>query len=218
MAQIRADENFDVEAHSKIWRLMIPALGSSAVSDTIRRNHAESIFNNSIIHQPHPDDLAGPGQDLLVGLRSTHIGRVCALPPSPRSRFSYVLLDELFSLVAFHGNSPERIRLATAAAPYLILRAGLILKTYIMDHPLRGRMPQPWSQKKEMFYVLRKLIDLDSEPEAIPAAPGISSKNKKHLHRLYNLVRKAQQAAWRDDEMSTALGELLDAVGDDFEI
>ena len=218
LADIPKDQESNIEFFSRIRKLVIPTLGSPSIPDTVRRKYAESIFRNSIIHEPHPDDLARPGQELLEGLRSTHIGRVNDLPPSPRSKMCYLLLDELFSLVAVHDGSPERIRLAQAAAPYLILRAGLTLKAYVMDHPLRGRMPQPWSQKKEMLYILRKLIELDSEPKAIPAAPGITSEHKKHLHRLYPLVLRALKAAWRDEEMMSALQEVLDAVGDDFGI
>ncbi|KAF6236861.1 hypothetical protein HO173_005152 [Letharia columbiana] len=214
--EMSKDQVFDVDAFTRLQKLIIPALGSSSITDAIRRKYAESIFTHSMIHEPHPDDLARPDQELLEGLRSTHIGRVQELPPSPRSKLSYILLDELFGLVAVHDGSLERVRLAQAAAPYLILRAGLTLKAYIMDHPLRGRMPQPWSQKKEMLHVLRKLVDLDSEPKAIPAAPGITSERKKHLHRLYPLVTKALKAAWRDEEMTNALREVLDAVGDDF--
>ena len=217
-AEISKDQEFDIESYSRMRKLVIPALGSSLISDVVRRKYAEFIFKSSIIHEPHPDDLARPGQELLEGLRSDHIGRVNDLPPSPRSKMSYLLLDDLFSLVATHDGSPEQIRLAHAAAPYLILRTGLTLKAYILDHPLRGRMPQPWSQRKEMLYILRKLIELDSEPKAIPAAPGITSEHKKHLHRLYPLVMKALKAAWRDEKMGRALQEVLDAVGDDFGI
>ena len=215
-AQIPDDCDFDIGAFSRTREFLIPALGLALLSDSIRRDFAESIFRNSIIHEPHIDDLARPGQELLEGLRSKHIGRVCALPPSPRSKLSYILLDELLDLVAVHDGSPERIRLAQAAAPYLILRAGLTLKAYIMDHPLRGRMPQPYSQKEEMFYVLRKLIELDSEPKAIPAAPGMGSEHKKHLQKLYPFVMRALKAAWRDEEMTKALQDVLEAVGEDF--
>ena len=214
--EIPKDQAFDIDAFKRFQSLVIPALGSTSIADVIRRKYAESIFTSSMIHEPHPDDLARPDQELLEGLRSTHIGRVQDLPPSPRSKLSYILLDELFGLVAVHDGSLERVRLAQAAAPYLILRSGLTLKAYIMDHPLRGRMPQPWSQKKEMLYLLHKLVILDSEPKAIPPAVGITSEHKKHLHRLYPLVMKALKAAWRDEEMTNALREVLDAVGDDF--
>lgn len=214
--EVPKDQSFDTDAFRNIRKLVIPALGSSSIPDAIRRKYAESVFENSFIHEPHPDDLARPDQELLEGLISEHIGRVQDLPPSPRSELSYLLLDELFTLVSVHDGSPEWIRLAQAAAPYLVLRTGLTLKAYIMDQPLRGRMPQPWSQKEEMFYIIGKLIDLDTEPKAIPAAPGVTSEHKKHLHRLYPLVMKALKAAWRDEEMVDALQEFLDAVGNDF--
>lgn len=215
---IPQDEDFDIDAFSRVRNLITPSLGSSTIADSVRRKYTESLFQNSLIHEPHPDDLARRGQELLEGLRSNHIGRVQDLPPTRRSRLSYLLLDELFDLVAVHDGSPERIKLAQAAAPYLILRTGLALKAYIFDQPLRGQMPQPWSQKKEMFHILRKLIELNSEPKAIPAAPGITSQHKKHLHRLYPFVVGALKAAWRDQEMVNALQRVLEAVGDDFDI
>lgn len=217
-AEIPKDQDFDTDAFSTLKRLAVPSLGAASIADAVRRKFAESIFNNSLVHEPNIDDLARPGQELLEGLRNEHIGRVKDLLPTPRSKLSYLLLDELFSLVAVHDGSTERIKLAQAAAPYLILRAGLTLKAYILDQPLRGLMPQPWYQKKEMLYILKKLIELDSETKAIPAAPGLTSEHKKHLHRLYPLVMKSLRAAWRDEEMTQALKEVLDAVGDDFGI
>jgi len=214
--EIPSDRDFDIDAFLSTKKVLVPALGSGSTPDMTRRKFAESIFKYSILHEPNIDDLARPGQELLEGLRSTHIGRVKDLPRSPRSKLGYLLLDELFDLVSVHDGSLERIKLAQAAAPYLILRTGLTLKAYVMDHPLRGRMPQPLSQRKEMFYILRKLIELDSEPKALPAAPGISSEHKKHLHRLYPLIMKASKVTWRDEEMTKALQEVLEAVGDDF--
>ena len=216
LTAITQDRDSDVAAFLHIRNMITPALGSSSIPDAIRKRYADSIFHNSLIHEPHPDDLARPGQDLLEGLRSDHIGRVQDLTPSPRSKLSYLLLDELFDLVAVHDRSAERVALAQAAAPYLILRAGLTLKAYIYEQPLRGRMPQPWSQKEEMLYILRKLTELESEPKAIPATLGVTSKYKKHLHRLFPFLMKAMKAARRDEEMADALREVLVAVGDDF--
>lgn len=230
-SQIPTDQAFDLSAYARIRTLIVPALGSPSIPDALRRKYADSIFRNSLIHEPHIDDLARPGQDLLENLfQSHHIGRVNDLPPSPRSKLNYTLLDDLFNLVSIqhsdNSSSPlitEHIKLAQAAAPYLILRAGLTLKAYILDQPLRGRMPQPWSQKKELLHILNRLITLESEPKAIPAAPAVSAilngsaAGKKHLHRLYGLVMKALKAAWRDEEMREALEEVLDAVGEGFD-
>lgn len=215
-SEILKDQEFDINAFSRMQRLLLPHIILPKIPDTTRRKYTESLFRNSIIHDPHPDDLASPGQELLQGLRSTHIGRTQSLPPSPRSKLSYVLLDELFSLVAVGSGSVEHLRLAQVAAPYLILRVGISLKAYVSDQPLRGRMPQPLSQKQELLFILHQFVVLNSEPRAIPDAPGITSEHKKHLHRLYPLVVKATAVAWRDEEMTQALREILEAIGQDF--
>ena len=213
---ILEDQAFDIAAYDRIRRLITPILGLPSIPEPARRAYAASLFTGSIIHTPHPDDLARPGQDLLQGLQSSHIGRTQDLPPTPRTKLSYLLLDELFHLVSVREGTPETLRLAQAAAPFLILRAGITLKAYILDQPLRGRMPQPWSQKKELLYVLRKLVDLESEPGAIPDAPGIISQRKKHLHRLYGLVVQATAVAGEAEDVTEALKTFLDAVGRDF--
>ena len=210
------DEEFDTNAFSRIQKLAIPTLGSSTISGTVRQEYAKTIFEKSLIHEPHPDDLARPGEGLLDGLKRSHIGRTTDLPPTPRKQMSYLLLDELFSLVAVHDGSAERVRLAQAAAPYLILRAGLTLKAYVLDQPLRGRAPQPYSEKLEMFHLLEKMVELRCEPNAFTDAGNVVSLHRKHLYQLYPLVTKALRAAFRDDEMTQALGKVLDAVGQDF--
>ena len=213
---IPIDQDFDVDALSRFQKLITPALGISDIPERIRRKYVESMFEKSLIHEPHPDDLARPGQELLEGLKYDHIGRTQDLPATLRSRMSYVLLDELFDLTAVHDGSAERIRLAQAAAPYMILRCGLALKAYVYDQPLRGRMPQPWSQKKELLYILHRLADIDLEPQAIQDVHGVTSDHKKHLFKLYPLLTRALKAAFRDQKMTDALGDVLEVMGQDF--
>lgn len=215
-SNISDDQDFDAQAFTKIRDLITPAIGSSNIHDRIRRKYTQSLFNKSIIHEPHPDDLPRPGQEPLSNLQSTHIGRVQRLPPSPRTKLSYILLDELFNLVAVTSSSPERVKLAQAAAPFLILRAGITLKAYILDQPLRGLRPQPLTQRRELLYMLKKLAELDSEPKAIPDAPGVVSEHKKHLHRLYPLVTRAVGVAARDEEVLEGLERVLGVVGEGF--
>ena len=215
-SNISDDQDFDAQEFTRIRDLITPAIGSANIHDRIRRKYTESIFTKSIIHEPHPDDLPRRGQEPLESLQSTHIGRVQRLPPSPRAELSYILLNELFSLVAVTGSSPERVKLAQAAAPFVILRAGITLKAYILDQPLRGLRPQPLTQKRELLYILKKLAELDSEPKAIPDAPGVVSAHKKHLHRLYPLVTGAVGLASRDEEVLAALERVLEVVGEGF--
>ena len=211
-----ADETFDIDSFNTIRPLMTSSLDSEELADALRTQYVSSLFENSIIHESHPDDLALPGKPLLSGLKSDHFGRVKFLPPSPRSRLSYLLIDELFSLSSISDQHQPK-RLAKAAAPYLILRCGLTLKAYIYDNPLRGLMPQPRSQKKELWYVLDKLFSLDSDPDALPGV-NAGDGHKGHLRLLYPLLLRALKAAWRDEETSGRIRNVLGAVGSEWAI
>lgn len=215
---ILIDQEFDISAFLTLRSLITPSLGSPTIPDKTRRTYTESLFHISLIHAPQPQELPQINQELLAGLYQPRKGRTMDPPPSPRTKMSYVCFDELISLVTVHDGSVERIKLAQAAAPYLILRAGLTIRAYSADQPLRGRMPQPLSQRKELLYILKALVTLRCEPEAIPDAPGVESEGRKHLHRLYPLIARAVRAAARDQEVLEWLGRCLDEVGVEFGI
>ncbi|KAK7731214.1 Endocytosis and vacuole integrity protein [Diaporthe eres] len=105
------------------------------------------------------------------------------------------------------------VRLARTAAPYLILRCALTLRAYIADQPLRGRMPQPLSQRQELVRILRCLIELQSEPEAIPGFSQVTSERGRHLYSLYPLLVKAAMVNPGDDKVIGLVTASLDAVG-----
>jgi hypothetical protein len=216
IVNIKDDQEFDIASFLTLRELITPDLGSPVIPDTIRRAYSQSLFQMSLIHAPLPHELPQANQELLATLYQPRKGRTVDPAPSPRSKMSYVCFDELVSLVAVHDSSPPKIKLAQAAAPFLILRSGLTLRAYIADQPLRGRMPQPLSQRKELLYILKALVKLRCEPEAIPDAPGVESEGKKHLHRLYPLIAKAVRAAARDQEVLEWLGKALDEVGMEF--
>ncbi|KAM0331316.1 hypothetical protein ACHAQA_002986 [Verticillium albo-atrum] len=104
------------------------------------------------------------------------------------------------------------VRTARAAAPFLILRSALPLRAFIADQPLRGRMPQPLSQRRELLRLLEALVTLQSQPEAIPDSPNVECETRKHLLRLYPLlVAVVRVAGAAGDEAVLALG--TDALG-----
>ena len=107
------------------------------------------------------------------------------------------------------------VRLAKTVAPYLILRCALSIRAYVADQPLRGRMPQPLSQRRELTRILRCLVELRSEPDAIPDLPNVDSQTRKHLLRLYPLLVSAVQIAGTggDDKVLKLLREALELVG-----
>jgi hypothetical protein len=213
---LEKDEEFDIKSFRQLRDLITLPLGSTALPDNLRRIYTCNLFSTSLIHSPLPGELPDVAAAPLDELYKVRLGQTAELDTTWRPNMSYACLSELYNLVAVHDSSAERIKLAQAAAPYLILRSALPLKTYIADHPLRGRMPAPESQRRELLFVLRELAKLKSEPQAIPDAPGVKSKHRRHLHRLYPLLIKAIRVARQDTEVFEELVRLTDMVGDEF--
>ena len=210
------DEAFDIESFTTLRDIITISLGSSSLPDALRRTYTRSLFETSVMNDPSPGEIPDLEDSPLEDLYKVRLGRTDDPTTSYRPAMAYSSLSELFALVSSHDSSNERVKLAQAAAPYLILRAALPLRMYIADHPLRGRMPQPESQRRELLFVLQELAKLESEPAAIPDAPGVRSKHRKHLHRLYPLLVKATRVARNDGEVFQALNELTDMVGLEF--
>lgn len=232
------DEAADIAWFRKLIGMIIPLMGSDGVSDKTRKAYAESLFKTSIIHEPTSADQEIIHGDLGVGISALYtprVGRTVAVPPTQRTQIAYVAFEELFSLVSSeHSSSSDdtpnpksptkkhnsqseapsvlELRIARTAAPYLILRCALTIRSYSADQPLRGKMPQPLSQRKELIWTLQKLVNLKSHSEAIPALTGADSDSRKHLLRLYPLVVKALGVA-KDEKVLELLREALEVVG-----
>jgi hypothetical protein len=215
-SSLEKDETLDVESYTQLRDLITLSLGSPSISDALRRTYTRNLFSISLIHTPLPGELPNIVKAPLEDLYKIRYGQTADLEVTWRINMSYTCLTELFNLVSVHDATPARIKLAQAASPYLILRAALPLKTYIADQPIRGRMPMPEAERRELLFVLKKLSKLNSEPQAIPDAPGVKSKYRKHLHRLYPLLNKASRVARQDAEVFEHILKLIDLVGDEF--
>jgi len=213
---LEKDEKFDIESFKQLRELIVLPLGSPSLPDSLRRTFARNLFSTSLIHSDLSGELPDAMTSPLEELYKIRLGQTAELECTWRPNMGYSCLTELFNLVAVHDSSAERVKLAQAAAPYLISRCALPLKTYIADHPLRGRMPAPESQRRELLFVLGELYKLQCEPQAIPDAPGVESKHRKHVHRLYPLLIKATRVARHDPEVFEILSELTDVVGHEF--
>ncbi|KAL1958620.1 hypothetical protein VTO42DRAFT_4217 [Malbranchea cinnamomea] len=239
-ANLFADEAFDITAFQRLRSMIIPSLGSSHVPEEIRREFACTIFFSSLIYPPQRLDLPeGYRTEPLRNLYRIRMGRTYDLMPTPRLSLSYVLIDTLFDLVsAKDGINGDKInppssangtnsnkaelpytRLAKSISPFLILRCAISLKAYIADQPLRGVMPQPMVARKELLYLLKRLVELRSEPAAIPPArPGVplddddEAKYKKHLGWMYPLVVRAIKVAGKETEDSSVLDALTEIL------
>lgn len=237
------DERFDMSSFRELRDLLIPSLGAECVPKQARKAYAQSLFKNSVIHDFSPaesDMSARVGELSLSSLYTPRRGRTVAVLPTRRRAVAYAAFEELFSLVSANQEHEDRQptskggrsrskdeqsgqdaiallnRIASTAAPFLMIRCALPLGAYVADQPLRGRMPQPLSQRKELIWTLTRLVRLESRGEAIPSLDKAGGERKKHLLRLYPLLVKAVGVGvgvGGDEVVSRLLGEALEAIG-----
>ncbi|EHK24982.1 uncharacterized protein TRIVIDRAFT_146580 [Trichoderma virens Gv29-8] len=228
---IAEDEAADIAWLHKLVELIIPSMGSEKVKEETRGAYTRSLFKTSIIHEPPSADNAviHDGGAGLSKLYQPRTGLTISVPPTQRTKMAYVAFEELFLLIStdvpaahkpsaakpMEDHSASRTRIACTAAPFLILRCALTLRAYVSDQPLRGKMPQPLSQRKELLWTLQKLVSLQSLSEAIPPLEGAQSEARKHLLRLYPLIVKALRVQG-DEKVLALLREALDVVGGEF--
>lgn len=230
ISTIHSDESFDTAAFHRLKSLIIPALGAYPIPDSVRRDFATAIFHSSFIYPPRRSDLPGglSIEEPLRDLCRIRPGRTFDPPPTFRPSMAYALIDTMFDLASVshvqhedtYGSTDDNpaitnphILLARSVTPYLILRCAVSLKAYIADQPLRGLMPQPTPARKALLHLLTGMVELRSEPSAIPelsetgTGTGIVEDiphyhHKKHLERLYPLIVRAVQVAGREDRKS----------------
>ncbi|KAL7932667.1 hypothetical protein V8C35DRAFT_306383 [Trichoderma chlorosporum] len=228
---IADDEAADITWFHKLVELIIPSMGSEKVKEDTRSAYTRSLFKTSIIHEPPSADKAvlDNGEAGLSKLYQPRTGLTISVPPTQRTKMAYVAFEELFLLIStdepdahkpsaskpMDDYSASRTRIACTTAPFLILRCALTLRAYVSDQPLRGKMPQPLSQRKELLWTLQKLVGLQSQSEAITPLTGAQSESRKHLLRLYPLFVKALRVQG-DEKVLSLLREALDVVGGEF--
>ncbi|KAJ5324518.1 hypothetical protein N7476_003118 [Penicillium atrosanguineum] len=233
--RILSDEAFDLTAFTRLKMIILPSLGASNIPDPIRRDFACALFHSSFIYAPQRFDLpSAPIEDSpLEHFYRVRAGRTFDPPPTLRPKMAYALMDTLFELAGnpdFESKStpsPQTL-LARSISPYLLLRCAVSLKGYIADQPLRGLMPQPSLSRKALLHLLLQMVQLQSDPSAIPDAPSIKTvaattdddesprHHRKHLEWLYPLIVQAVQVAGKerdDGQVLQALSKVLQQTG-----
>jgi hypothetical protein len=246
------DERFDIEHFELLHQAFVPILRQS---DTIRedlyKEYAIVLFHASLLAKPWfhdiPDDLLNSPLKDLTTLRPGSVHRPVF---APRRQICYAALKALFELVS----QPERHALesslarkdeakaqlqwsralASAAAPYLILRVVHPLKTFMADQRLRSLSPPPMPQQVELQVILSKFVELRSDGHAMrsmlqsPTTPSRSGAQlaagdgKEHLRILYAMMLRVQKIwlglprlkgpdarAWQDDEPGEGIQKAL---------
>ncbi|GAA5902486.1 Mon2p [Sporobolomyces salmoneus] len=185
---LHEEENFDLSLLLTLEQDVLPHVGSSLVPDELIRTLGKTLqlasrlyeldvprarrertlahkrsFTSSIVSiddftppptPPEPRFDSDSDRQAKEFVRGTTVEVV----EVGRERFAYWAFDLLFDLCSDHDQ--ERRRIAALCLPSLLNRCASILKTYIADAPLRGKMPFPRIRQEELVYVLQKLTSI----------------------------------------------------------
>ncbi|KPI36726.1 uncharacterized protein AB675_10019 [Cyphellophora attinorum] len=213
---LRADEAFDSEHFLRFHHAAIPIIAQSGVSAQANE-YILTLFRSSLLYTPRDGEQP---PDLLGKPLQAFEYRVISQDPKPFPRqtiASTTALSALFDLLS--PNSPHyRPSLAVEAAPYVLLRIALPLKSFNANQKIRGLTPLPAFMQAELVRVLSLALELRVDDgtvrrgvEAVTIAADADSRSrtendtstsggggdgKEHLRKLYSLILKTQNE-WR---------------------
>lgn len=211
--KVHEDQVFDIASFRALREVLVPRLGKTDITAETRLVYTRALFEASLIHQPEQGEIPPAGESPLTNIGSVRRGRIKKVPYSLREDMAYVCWRELIDLSWLGHPYLERARLATAAAPLLILRLAIPLRAYIADQPLRGCKPQPLSELEELMFSFETVKELELVASALHLDQG---GNKAHLPFLYPLLVQAVATAgdkWSgSEEVLEPLGKVLACV------
>ncbi|KKF93276.1 hypothetical protein CFO_g4373 [Ceratocystis platani] len=214
---VMADQDFDISSFETLRDLIIPTLGNANISSETRDRFAQSLFTTSIMHElseAESQALALPGTQALAELfksrpgpgEADHTPSIMVVPPTPNLQASFGPGSGGRKSGGTSSDNAKnakelRIAIASSIATFVSIRCALTMRMYIDDTPLRGRMPQPLFQRKELLHILARLLELHSEKAALPPMKNMMTQTRKHLVILFPLlVQTAQVAGSSGDE------------------
>lgn len=239
------DETFDIEHFNLLNKAIVAILQRvENTGEEAYQEYAVVLFKASLLAKPWfydiPDDLVN---EPLKGLTQIRAGSVHRPVFAVRRQMCYAALNALYELVQqtplptlAEDNdcgkyATSKHMLASAAAPYLILRVVHPLKTFLADQRLRSLTPPPIPQQVELHVILSKFVDLKSDGHGMDSLnvgkqgtiATIHDDGKAHLRMLYGMmlrVRKFWQGlprlkgpglkAWQDNEPGRGIEAALE--------
>lgn len=190
--KVREDQEFDVASFRALREVLIPRLGSLDLATETRTVYMRALFEASLVHRPERDEISALEISPLADIGKVRRGRVKNVPFSLREELAYACWQELITLSSKSDGSPERVNLARAAAPFLVLRLAIPLRAYIADQPLRGHKPQPLSELEELLFSFETVKELKLDESALMTDRG---GERAHMPLLYPLLVRAVATA-----------------------
>lgn len=190
-------EDFDIDSYKKFIEIFENATkGVNTVDGEVWLTIVSALFRNSFMYSrgdfSREFTVSKENLDMLMSLPfhgSTETPKLAS-----RTKMAYLCLDELFRLAAVDKTDDSAGKVKKIAQMHLLVRLALVLRQFVADSPIRGRIPLPAVQRQELLYVLDKLRDSAARPQA------------KVLH---SLVSGSISVAGNDDKVLAMIQGLL---------
>ncbi|KAK4056370.1 Endocytosis and vacuole integrity protein [Microbotryomycetes sp. JL221] len=184
----RHEENFDLALVVSLEQDVLPIAGGRLVPDRMLKQLAKCLQIASRLYTlnlPGIDrgSMKGRQDDEQVETRFATDFDVQAMGPDlvgttadivevKRERLAYWCFELLFLLCSdeLEDTDGQKIRIAALCLPALLSRCAAVLRTYIADAPLRGKMPFPRVRQEELVFVLQKLVSCRLRPMTLWAS------------------------------------------------
>lgn len=205
-----------VSVPSAFWVKVLQALFQASFIYDMPRFLARSSTPVIASLQDSDKELAlilPPREAVAYIVSNTFFGSTVRLVPKPRQSLAYICMAAL-ALLATPGTTPatkgsnageEQADIAELATEYLTLRVALVLYLFITDHPLRGKLPMPKIQRRELVKALELVIEVGST--------GKQAEMSTTLVPLFPLIVKAIPIAENDKPILNLLQKLLLKIG-----
>lgn len=172
----------------------MPRFSSSSSSPVI----ASAKDSRSLdLDQQIKSSILPPREAINYIVTNTFFGSTDKIIPKPRQNLAYTCMTALASLSS-STDQPESI--TALATDYITLRVALVLYMYITDHPLRGNLPMPKIQRRELVRALELILSITQEGALVPLFPlivraiPIAENDKPILDLLQRLLLKIGKA------------------------
>lgn len=209
-----------VSVPSSFWIKVLQALFQASFIYDMPRFLAKSSTPVIASLQDSDKELAlilPPREAVAYIVSNTFFGSTVKLVPKPRQNLAYICMAAL-ALLATPGTTPatskgssktgeEQADIAELATEYLTLRVALVLYLFITDHPLRGKLPMPKIQRRELVKALELVVEVGS------TGTGQQTEMSTTLVPLFPLIVKAIPIAENDKPILNLLQMLLLKIG-----
>ncbi|OZJ05240.1 hypothetical protein BZG36_02292 [Bifiguratus adelaidae] len=203
------DQTYDMELLTCCEEHVLKYLGAPRIPESILQTFLNIIAECAQLQQQQRNPKSLGRENYITSLES----------PNPREELAFTAYSILFKVCSadYEDQSPQKAKVATAAAPMLLTKIQQLMQNYAADRSLMGKLPFPRLREKELTFILQRLLSLEMRAGILLT----NTKNplfqgcKAHMFYLYRSLCQLVVAC--EDENLELLSSCLRQCADELE-